>query len=130
MAHFRRHGFGRLIAPKESVDDYAGLTRTPRLPSTSLQTRPNTSASSPTSRKAEKLGFMNFYDEVLRELVLALGAALFFGNLLALARRRNPKPAENAPKGDLPKAPVGRSVLYAGIGFFVMIWGIASIAAK
>ena len=30
----------------------------------------------------------SFYDSVLRELVAALGAALFFGNLWALYRRR------------------------------------------
>ncbi len=31
---------------------------------------------------------MSFYDEVLRELVVALGAALFLGNIFALWRRR------------------------------------------
>ena len=31
---------------------------------------------------------MSFYDEVLRQLVIAIGAALFFGNLYALWRRR------------------------------------------
>ena len=30
----------------------------------------------------------SFYDEVLRELIAAMGAALFFGNLYALVRRR------------------------------------------
>ena len=32
---------------------------------------------------------MSFYDEVLRELVTALGAALFIANLFALVRRRS-----------------------------------------
>ena len=31
---------------------------------------------------------MSFYDEVMRELVLALGGALFLANALALVRRR------------------------------------------
>ncbi|HEY7134927.1 MAG TPA: hypothetical protein VIB48_07665 [Acidimicrobiia bacterium] len=31
---------------------------------------------------------MTFYDEVLRELLAAVGAAMFFGNLYALGRRR------------------------------------------
>ena len=33
---------------------------------------------------------MGFYDEVLRELLVAMGAALFLGNLMALVRRRAP----------------------------------------
>ena len=32
---------------------------------------------------------MSFYDEVLRELITALGAALFLANLFALVRRRS-----------------------------------------
>jgi hypothetical protein len=31
---------------------------------------------------------VTFYDEVLRELLAAVGAAMFFGNLYALSRRR------------------------------------------
>jgi hypothetical protein len=73
---------------------------------------------------------MDFYDEVLRELLVALGAALFFGNLLALVRRRPPASlirAEGEPP--LPRAPVGRTVLYLVIGLVVMVWGIASLVA-
>ena len=33
---------------------------------------------------------MDFYDEVLRELLVAMGGALFVGNLMALLRRRAP----------------------------------------
>jgi hypothetical protein len=94
------------------------------------------------------------YDQVLRELVAALGAALFFGNLLALTRRRSDarraaqrslarsrpgspvrgnqrtgaRPTDKArDTGDLAQAPVGRTVTYAVIGFVVMVWGIASV---
>jgi hypothetical protein len=94
------------------------------------------------------------YDAVMRELVAALGAALFFGNLLALARRRSDarraaqrslarsrpgspvrpnlrtgaRPAGKArDAGDLAQAPVARTVTYAVIGFVVMVWGIASV---
>lgn len=69
---------------------------------------------------------MSFYDEVLRELLVALGAALFLGNLLALVRRRAPASED----GDaLPRAPVARTVVYLFIGLVVMLWGIASLAA-
>lgn len=76
---------------------------------------------------------MSFYDEVLRELIAAIGAALFIGNLVALIRRRK-APARSAnPTGsggdrspDLPQAPVARTVVYMVLGFVVMVWGIAS----
>jgi hypothetical protein len=89
---------------------------------------------------------MNFYDEVLKELVVALGAALFVANARALARRRvdadvaNKRTVSGARAGspvrgyrhrgeqsDLVQAPVVRSVLYLVIGLVVMIWGVASI---
>lgn len=71
---------------------------------------------------------MSFYDEVLRELLVALGAALFLGNLLALVRRRPPASLAQGEQ-PLPRAPVGRTVLYLMIGLVVMIWGIASLTA-
>jgi hypothetical protein len=91
---------------------------------------------------------MNFYDEVLRELVVALGAALFVANARALVRRRvdgelaarrtvararagSPVRGyrRSAEGGDLVQAPVVRTVLYLVIGLVVMIWGIASLVA-
>jgi hypothetical protein len=76
---------------------------------------------------------VSFYDTVLRELIAALGAALFIGNLVALIRRRN-APARSASatgsggdrSPDLPQAPVARTVVYMVLGFVVMVWGIAS----
>lgn len=92
---------------------------------------------------------MNFYDEVLRELVVALGAALFVANARALARRRVDSDAavrrtvararagspvrgyrRGNEGGDLVQAPVARSVLYLVIGLVVMIWGIASLVTS
>jgi hypothetical protein len=80
---------------------------------------------------------MSFYDEVLRELLAAVGAALFIGNLLALLRRRRDRRTEPVPKTrrparrdeheDLPEAPVARTLLYMLLGFVVMVWGIGSI---
>ena len=92
---------------------------------------------------------VSFFDQTVRELVAALGGALFFGNLLALLHRRadareaaRAAVARSRPGSpvrglghalergrDLPQAPVARSVAYLLIGFLVMAWGIASIAA-
>ena len=73
---------------------------------------------------------VSFYDEVLRELLVALGAALFLGNLLALIRRRPPRAVAEDGDETLVRAPVGRTVAYLLIGFVVMIWGIASLAVS
>lgn len=94
-----------------------------------------------------RCGAMDFYGEVLRELVVALGAALLVANVAVLVRRRRDRDAAvqrtvarsrpgspvrgygRSNSTDLAVAPVGRSVLYALIGVVVMVWGIASIAA-
>ncbi|HKA94048.1 MAG TPA: hypothetical protein VKE97_09605 [Acidimicrobiia bacterium] len=93
---------------------------------------------------------MSFYDDVLRELVTAVGAALFIGNLIALIRRRSDRrhaseragargrsgsPARSKAGGTrdrdtLPQAPVTRTALYLVIGFVVMVAGIAAMATK
>ena len=77
---------------------------------------------------------MGFYDEVLRELLVAMGAALFLGNLMALVRRRAPVSASGeATDSDdghtLQQAPLARTVTYLVIGFVVALWGIASLVA-
>jgi hypothetical protein len=60
-------------------------------------------------------------DDLLIWLVLALGGALFAGNLLALVKP--PPPQE----GDLAKAPIGRSVLMGLIGLVAAVWAFASL---
>jgi hypothetical protein len=76
---------------------------------------------------------VSFYDELLLELLAAVGAALFIGNLVALVRRR--RDTETAPTrgrkdgADLPEAPVGRTLLYMALGFVVMTWGLVSLIA-
>ena len=87
------------------------------------------------------------YDEVLKELVLALGAALFLANAAGavppqLRRRAGEDPHGRAhpagepgrgtgkrprAKRDLAQAPLGRTLLYMGIGLVVMIWSLASL---
>jgi hypothetical protein len=92
---------------------------------------------------------VNFYDEVLLELMTAVGAALFVANLFALIRRGNDReragqrsqrdlartrpgspvrsPSTTKRTGDLPQAPIVRTVAYMAIGLVVMAWGAASL---
>ena len=63
-------------------------------------------------------------DNLLPYLVLALGAALVFGNGLALVR-----PPKDVRKGELARAPVGRSAVMIAIGFVAAIWALASLIA-
>ena len=60
-------------------------------------------------------------DDLLAYLVLALGAALFAGNLMALVKPPPPK------EGDLAKAPIGRSVLMGLIVLVAAVWSLASL---
>ena len=93
---------------------------------------------------------MTFYDQVLRELVAAFGAALLVANCLALLRRRRDgrvratavgarsaksKGASRVSttgqtrEGELVQAPVARSVAFAVLGFVMMVAGIAALTA-
>ncbi len=64
-------------------------------------------------------------DDLLPYLVLAIGGALFVGNALAVVR-----PPARPREGELERAPVGRSVLMAGLGLVAALWAIASLAAS
>jgi hypothetical protein len=90
----------------------------------------------------------SFYDGVLRELLFALGGALFVANAFALYRRR--ADAENnlrrtvahsrpgspvrgnrrTEARDLPQAPLARTVAYLVVGFVVMVAGLGAIINK
>ena len=89
---------------------------------------------------------MSFYDDVLLELLTALGAALFFANAFALYRRGADRRAaakeavvrsrpgspvgkqvRQATTGKLDQAPISRSVVFMVFGFVVMVWGLVSI---
>lgn len=90
---------------------------------------------------------MDFYDDVLLELVTALGAALFVANALALARRGADRRAAareavlrsrpgspvrkqvRAATGRLDQAPLARTVTFMCVGLVVAVWGLASIIA-
>ena len=62
-------------------------------------------------------------EDLIQYLLLALGGALFAGNIMAIVR----PPAE--PKDDeaLEKAPIGRSLLYAGLGLVAAVWALATL---
>ena len=62
--------------------------------------------------------------DLLPWLVLALGGALCVGNVAAVVRP--PEPARRG-KGDLPRAPVARSVTMAVIGLVAALWALASL---
>lgn len=60
--------------------------------------------------------------ELLAYLVIALGGALFVGNLLAVVR-----PPDQPKEGELARAPIGRSLFMAGIGLVATIWAAATL---
>jgi hypothetical protein len=69
---------------------------------------------------AESTPFLG--NDLLPLLVLALGGALVFGNVLALVR-----PPAEAKEGDLRRAPRGRTILMAVIGFVAAVWAIGTL---
>jgi len=93
---------------------------------------------------------VSFYDEVMRQLIAAIGAALLIANLIALAKRprdaqvRAARPGARSVKvkgssrvqatgrtheGELVQAPVVRSVTFAILGFIMLVAGIAALVA-
>ena len=60
--------------------------------------------------------------DLLAWLVLALGGAMAVGNGLALLR-----PPPKAREGDLPRAPVARSLAMLLIGALAALWALASL---
>ena len=64
-------------------------------------------------------------DDILRWLVLALGGAMAVGNILALTRPRPPGRAGE----DLPRPPLGRSLVMIALGTVAAIWALASLVA-
>jgi hypothetical protein len=64
-------------------------------------------------------------DDLLAWLVLAVGGALFFGNVIAIARPPD-KPQEDA----LERAPLGRSLLMAAIGLVGAVWALATLVTS
>jgi hypothetical protein len=63
-------------------------------------------------------------EDLLPLLVLAMGGALAVGNALALVR-----PPRQAQRGELARAPVGRSLVMLAIGLIAAVWALASLAS-
>lgn len=91
---------------------------------------------------------MDFYGEVLVEIMVALGAALFLANAFVLLRRRADRRAaaktavgrarpgspvrgqvRRATSGNLDEAPLARTVTFMVVGLVVAIWGIATLTS-
>ena len=61
--------------------------------------------------------------DLLAWLVLALGAAMCVGNLLAIVR----PPVKRRESTDLERAPVARSITMATVGGLAALWALASL---
>jgi hypothetical protein len=61
-------------------------------------------------------------EDLLAYLVLAIGGAMAVGSLLALVR-----PPEARGEGDLERAPLGRSLVFAAVGLVGALWALASL---
>lgn len=64
-------------------------------------------------------------DDLLAWLLLALGGALFVGNVLAIVK----PPAQQHEDSHLRRAPIARSLVYGGIGLIAAIWALATLIA-
>ena len=60
--------------------------------------------------------------DLLAYLVLALGASMAAGSIVALVR-----PPEAPKEGDLAQAPLLRSIAFAAVGVLAALWAVASI---
>ena len=61
-------------------------------------------------------------EDLLAYLVLAIGGAMAAGSLLALVR-----PPASRNEGDLERAPLVRSLAFAGVGLLGALWALASL---
>jgi hypothetical protein len=61
-------------------------------------------------------------DDLLAWLVLAVGGALFIGNVVAIVR-----PPDKPHEGALERAPLARSLVMAAIGFVGAAWALATL---
>ena len=61
--------------------------------------------------------------DLLAWLVLALGGALLFGNVMAVVK----PPEKKRSDDDLERAPVARSLGMAAVGLVAAVWALASL---
>ncbi len=65
-------------------------------------------------------------DNLIVWLLLALGGALFAGNVMALVK----PPPQRRSEGDLERAPRTRSIVMAAVGFVVAAAALGALLAK
>jgi hypothetical protein len=63
-------------------------------------------------------------EDLLAYLVLALGAAMAVGSIVALVR-----PPEAPKEGELARAPMSRSIVMIVVGTIAALWALASLIA-
>ena len=61
-------------------------------------------------------------EDLIQYLLLALGGALFVGNVMAIVR-----PPEQRKDDALERAPIARSLVYAGLGLIAAVWALATL---
>jgi hypothetical protein len=64
-------------------------------------------------------------NDLLAWLLLAFGAALVVGNVLAMVRPPRPRPGELQPRQERP--PLRRTVTMIVLGALVAIWALATL---
>jgi hypothetical protein len=64
-------------------------------------------------------------EDLIQWLLLALGGALFAGNVMAILR----PPAQQREQGNLERAPVGRSIAFAALGLIAAVWALATLVS-
>ena len=62
-------------------------------------------------------------EDLLQWLLLALGGALFVGNVMAIVR----PPERQRDESQLERAPVTRSLVYAALGLVAAVWALATL---
>ena len=65
-----------------------------------------------------------FGDNILAQLVLALGGAMAVGSILALVR----PPAQHRGDADLTRAPIARTVAMIAVGLIAALWAVVTLA--
>ncbi|MDZ7674675.1 MAG: hypothetical protein U5K30_06380 [Acidimicrobiales bacterium] len=63
-------------------------------------------------------------EDILAYLVLAIGGAMAVGSVVAIVR-----PPEQTKDGDLDRAPVARSIVFAVVGGVGAVWALASLVS-
>jgi hypothetical protein len=69
------------------------------------------------------MGAMFLGADLLAWLVLALGGALFAGNVMAIVR----PPEQQREATNLERAPILRSAVMAGLGLVAALWALGSL---